>query len=52
MVSPGNVRQCEKCPLRLEFEVKVGVHQGSVLITMLFIMVLEALSRKFHSGDP
>ena len=29
-----------------EFEVKVGVHQGSVLSPLLFIIVLEALSRK------
>ena len=28
-----------------EFEVKVGVHQGSVLSPLLFIIVLEALSR-------
>ena len=27
-----------------EFEVKVGVHQGSVLCLLLFIIVLEALS--------
>ena len=27
-----------------EFEVKVGVHQGSVLCPLLFIIVLEALS--------
>ena len=27
-----------------EFEVKVGVHQGSVLSSLLFIIVLEALS--------
>ena len=27
-----------------EFEVKVGVHQGSVLSLLLFIIVLEALS--------
>ena len=27
-----------------EFEVKVGVHQGSVLSLLLFITVLEALS--------
>ena len=35
-----------------EFEVKVGVHQGSVLSPLLFIIVLEALSRKFRSGVP
>jgi hypothetical protein len=29
------------------FEVKVGVHQGSVLSPLLFIIVLEALSRQF-----
>ena len=28
-----------------EFEVKIGVHQGSVLSPLLFIIVLEALSR-------
>ena len=35
-----------------EFEVKVGVHQGSVLSPLLFIIVLEALSREFRSGVP
>ena len=35
-----------------EFEVKVGVHQGSVLSPLLFIIVLEALSREFRSGFP
>ena len=35
-----------------EFEVKVGVHQGSVLSPLLFIIVLEALSRAFRSGVP
>ena len=33
-----------------EFEVKVGVHQGPVLNPLLFIIVLEALSRMFPSG--
>ena len=33
-----------------EFEVKVGVYQGSVFSPLLFIIVLEALSREFHSG--
>ena len=35
-----------------EFEVKVGVHQGSVLSPLLFILVLEALSREFRTGVP
>ena len=35
-----------------EFEVKVGVHQGSVLSPLLFIIVLKALSRVFRSGVP
>ena len=33
-----------------EFEVKVRVHQGSVLSPMLFIIVLEALSQEFRAG--
>ena len=35
-----------------EFEVKVGVHQYSVLSLLLFIIVVEALSREFCSGVP
>ena len=35
-----------------EFEVKVGVHQGSVLSPLLFIIVLEALSREFRCEVP
>ena len=35
-----------------EFCVGVGVHQGSVLSLLLFIIVLEALSREFRSGVP
>ena len=35
-----------------EFEVKVGVHQGSVLSPLLFIIVLEALSRSSALGSP
>ena len=33
-----------------EFEVKVGVHQGSVFSPLLFIIVLEALTREFRAG--
>ena len=35
-----------------QFSVKVGVHQGAVLSPLLFIMVLEALSREFRTGAP
>ena len=31
------------------FGAGVGVHQGSVLSPLLFILVLEALSRQFHA---
>ena len=32
---------------RAEFDVKVDVHQGSVLSPLLFIIVMEALSCEF-----
>ena len=35
-----------------EFEVRVGVHQGSVISSLLFILVLEAISREFRTGAP
>ena len=35
-----------------EFGVGVGVHLGSVLSPLLFILVLEALSRQFRTGVP
>ena len=35
-----------------EFVVEVGVHQDSVLSLLLFIIVFEALPRKFCSGVP
>ena len=35
-----------------QFEVKVGVHQGSVLSPLLFVIVLEALSLEFRTGCP
>jgi hypothetical protein len=34
------------------FGVRVGVHQGSVLSPLLFIIVLEALSKEFREGLP
>ena len=34
------------------FPVRVGVHQGSVLSPLLFVIVLEALSREFREGLP
>ena len=35
-----------------EFGVNVGVHQGSVVSSLLFILVLEALSRELRTGVP
>ena len=35
-----------------EFQVKVGLHQGSVLSPILFIIVMEALSIEFRTGCP
>ena len=35
-----------------ELEVKVRVHQGSILSPLLFIIVLEALSCEFRAGVP
>jgi len=33
-------------------EVKVGMHQGSALSPQLFVIVTEAISRKFRVGLP
>ena len=50
----ANARSCirigEGCSE--EFQVNVGVHQGSVLSPLFFSIVLEALSREFRSGVP
>ena len=34
------------------FGVRVGAHQGSVFSSLLFIIVLEALSKRFRGGLP
>ena len=49
-----NVRSCVwVCKgLSYEFEVKFIVHQGSVLSPLLFIMVLDALSREVRRFQP
>ena len=52
MYSNARSRVCVGEGYSEEFEVKVGVHQGSVLSPLLFIIVLEALSREFRSGIP
>ena len=38
--------------LSAEFDVQVGVHQGSVLSPLLFIIVIEALSQEFRTSTP
>ena len=35
-----------------DFLVRVGLHQGSVLRPLLFIIVLNTLSREIRSGCP
>ena len=54
---PGHVYRCQKPFLyqrsvQQGVQVGVGVHQGSVLSPLLFILVLEALSRQFHTCVP
>ena len=34
------------------FEVKVGMHQGSALSSLLFVIVMEAISREFKVALP
>ena len=34
------------------FEVKVGMHQGSGLSPLLFVIVMEAISREFRVALP
>ena len=35
-----------------EFEVKVGVHQGSVLSPLLFVAVMEVVTQEIKEGLP
>ena len=52
MYANAQSRVCVGEGFSKEFEVKVGVHQGYVLSPLLFIIVLEALSREFRAGVP
>ena len=52
MYANARSRVCVGEGFSKEFEVKVGVHEGSVLSPLLFIIVLEALSREFRAGVP
>ena len=36
----------------MELDVRVSVHQGSVLSPLIFIIVLEALSKHLRKGLP
>ena len=49
-----DVRSCVRvnCQYNEEFGVGVSVHQGSVLSPLLFLLVLEPLSRQFRRGVP
>ena len=35
-----------------EFDIQVGVHQGSALSPLLFILVMEEATRECRKGDP
>ena len=35
-----------------EFSIKIGAHQGAVLSPLLFMIVMEALSKEFRVGCP
>ena len=52
MYANARIRVRVNGQLSEEFGVGVGVHQGSVLSPLLFILVLEALSREFRTGVP
>ena len=52
MYANARSRVCVGEGFSKEFEVKVGVLQGSILSPLLFIIVLEALSREFRAGVP
>ena len=52
MYANAPIRGCVGEGFSQEFEVKSGVHQGSVLRPLLFIIVLEALSHEFQAGVP
>jgi len=40
------------CGNSKDFEVKVGMHQGSALSPLLFVIFMEALSREFRVALP
>ena len=47
-----DVCQCVELCQGTVKSLKVGVHQGSVVSSLLFIIVLEALSHEFRPGVP
>ena len=50
----GNAKSCVRVKGQFsdEFNIKFGVHQGAVRSPLVFIIVMEPLSREFRVGCP
>ena len=51
-VSKPCMKVCAGSKYSSEFNVKAGVHQGSVLSPLLFTIVIEAISMEYRIGYP
>jgi len=52
LFTPQLIHICETVHQITGFEVKVGMHQGSGLSPLLFVTVMEAISREFRVALP